>query len=240
MCTVGLLNRRQRHRLKSVSYQLGYADRCPKLPRILLSELVGEDVELSMYAPEAKQWNVTTYELAALGALTRYFRPRRIFELGTFDGRTTLNLAMNMLPEGDVITLDLPPGTVSLPGGLQSGERFLRREEDDPLRRRIHPLYGNTFDFDFTPFHGSADLVFVDAGHAYKNVANDSQVAAKLVRSDRFMIVWHDYQTFAGVTRAVDELRKHWPLAYFFGQIEQTTLACLWVDIDSSREDSRK
>ena len=39
--------------------------------------------------------NVNLAELAVLNALCRTFRPKSIMEIGTFDGRTTLNLSLN-------------------------------------------------------------------------------------------------------------------------------------------------
>lgn len=35
--------------------------------------------------------------------------PKLIIEIGTFDGRTTLNLAVNSPPKTKIVTLDLPP-----------------------------------------------------------------------------------------------------------------------------------
>ena len=48
-----------------------------------------------------------------------------IFEIGTFDGRTTLNLALNCAPEGKVYTLDLP--------AAQAASAALALERDDHI-----------------------------------------------------------------------------------------------------------
>ena len=53
--------------------------------------------------------NVNLAELAILSALCRTFRPLSIMEIGTFDGRTTLNLAINT--DARIFTLDLPCNT---------------------------------------------------------------------------------------------------------------------------------
>ncbi len=50
--------------------------------------------------------NVNVAELAVLNALCRTLKPKSIMEIGTFDGRTTLNLALNS--NAQVFTLDLP------------------------------------------------------------------------------------------------------------------------------------
>ena len=55
--------------------------------------------------------NVRISELGILSALAEDCEQgTNIFEIGTFDGRTTLNLALNSPPGCRVYTLDLPPG----------------------------------------------------------------------------------------------------------------------------------
>src|SRR2546428_10219387 len=52
--------------------------------------------------------NPLPVELFCLGALVRASGPRAIFEIGTFDGTTTLQLALNSPDDAVVWTLDLP------------------------------------------------------------------------------------------------------------------------------------
>jgi len=40
-------------------------------------------------------------------------KARNIFEIGTFDGRTTRNMAANVTKDGHVYTLDLPSDLVT-------------------------------------------------------------------------------------------------------------------------------
>lgn len=221
--TLGLLRPASRLRAKQVSQFLGHFDRKAHLPLVRINELVGPDVPVTVRAASQSVWNVNAFELTVLNALVVHFKPHRIFEIGTFDGRTTLNLAANTSPDALVYTLDLPPGTVNLPGGVQSGERF--RGTD--VEGRIRPLYGNSFEFDFLPYAGSIDFVFVDAGHEYENVANDSKAAMQLVGDRPGVIVWHDYETIAGVTKALDELIPTRAKNERFFRIEGTSLACL-------------
>jgi hypothetical protein len=47
------------------------------------------------------------------------------------------------------------------------------------------------------------DLVFIDGNHDYEWVKHDTDLALRLGAK---IIVWHDYGTEPGVTRAVDEL----------------------------------
>lgn len=141
-----------------------------------------------------------------------------IFEIGTFDGRTTLNLALNS-PACRVATLDLPPRTITrfaVESGERhyiektaSGERFLKNSRMFPdAVNRIVQLYGDSAEFDFNPYEGECDLVFVDGSHAYEYALKDSHTAFRL-RKNGGVIIWHDYGVWKGVTRALEELEEN-------------------------------
>ena len=141
--------------------------------------------------------------------------PRTIVEIGTFDGRTTLNIATNA-PDGAIVyTLDLPqeklwatglpierPGDDVYIDKSGSGSRY--RGAD--VEGRTVQLYGDSAGFDYSPYEKSVDFVFVDGAHSYEYVLNDTEVAFRLLRDGAGMIVWHDYGNRLGVVRALDEL----------------------------------
>ena len=56
--------------------------------------------------------NPSAIELFYLGAIVRASGARAMFEIGTFDGATTLQLALNSPPEAVIHTLDLPADAV--------------------------------------------------------------------------------------------------------------------------------
>jgi hypothetical protein len=161
--------------------------------------------------------NVNLAELAILAqAAAAIPAGTMIVEIGTFDGRTTLNLAINAAGDAAVVTLDLPPDDVALyalaPGERQyvdkprPGERF--RVCGPPWQAaagRITQLHGDSATFDWAPYEGRAGLVFVDGSHAYDYVRKDSETAMRLVAPDG-MVLWHDYGRWEGVSRALDEL----------------------------------
>jgi hypothetical protein len=138
-----------------------------------------------------------------------------VVEIGTFDGRTTLNLAINA-PEARVFTLDLPPDEGAL-YALAHGERQYvdkpqpgaRFRACDPgwqaAAGRITQLLGDSATFDWTPYAGRAGLVFVDGSHAYDYVRKDSETAMRLVAKGG-LVLWHDYGRWEGVNRALEEL----------------------------------
>ena len=160
--------------------------------------------------------NVNLAELAILAQAAAAIPPGGIVvEIGTFDGRTTLNLAVNAAP-ADVFTLDLPPDERAA-FALAPGERqYVDKPQPgarfrgcDPAwqaaARRITQLLGNSATFDWSPYGGRAGLVFVDGSHAYEYVRKDSETAMRLVVPGG-IVLWHDYGRWEGVSRALDEL----------------------------------
>lgn len=161
--------------------------------------------------------NVNLAELGVLAqAAAALPEGRIVVEIGTFDGRTTLNLAVNAPAQTPVFTLDLPPEEAAAfalaPGERQyvdkpkPGARF--RAAAPPWSAaagRITQLHGDSATFDWTPYAGKAGLVFVDGSHAYDYVRQDSATAMRLIASGG-VVLWHDYGRWEGVTRTLDEL----------------------------------
>jgi len=155
-------------------------------------------------------------DLVALCLLARILEPRRIFEIGTATGSSTLHLALNA-PDATVFTLDLPPGDfarVALRTTLMDDAHirpsvrghqpvFLGTEAES----RIVALHGDSAAFDFSPYHGNIDLFFVDGAHSYEYVRNDTERALDCVRPGG-VIAWHDFGRAGvnGVSRYLREL----------------------------------
>lgn len=161
-------------------------------------------------------------ELTVITSLVKKRRPETIFEIGTFDGRTTLNLWLNQ-PDSTLHTIDLPAGTPGAPGGNKPGLLIREKVSDG----KIIQLFGNTLEFDFSPWFGAQDYVFVDAGHGYINALSDSRTALRLVEGREGVVVWHDYAVMPGVTRAVEEIMSEVTSEVDFVWVENTSLAIM-------------
>ncbi len=153
-------------------------------------------------------------EAAVLGLLCRHLRPRRIFEIGTFRGSSTLVMAMNTREHTEILTLDLDPErreevTFATENGNITGVAFTVGElfVSTPFLGKIRQLYGDSAAFDFEEFSQAVDLVFVDGNHRYENVRSDSEHALRMVRPGG-AVLWDDYHPIwgPGVIRAIDEL----------------------------------
>ncbi len=240
--TLGLAKNKNRILIGSIASHFGYVRIRTKLPVVSLSALTAEEAEIQIRKPAAGDGNVTLLELLAIVRMVRMHGPRRLMELGTFDGRTTLNLAANSPPEAEVFTLDLPQaglGSAQLP--LAAGDKAYIKKDVSGARYRgtdcegkIVQLFGDSATFDFASYLQTVDFVFIDASHAYEYVLNDSRVALKLLRQGagggKKIILWHDYGEWEGVTRALDELARKDASFRDLRHIAGTSLACLVVD----------
>ena len=152
-------------------------------------------------------------QLCYLALVTSMCQPRVIFEIGTYRGRTALNFALNAPAGCKVYTLDLPPEAPKTEGGNIWDQNLVRRASPGIDYRgkdgseKITQLFGNSVTFDYAPYLGKADLVFVDGGHDYATVLSDTQNALRIVRPGG-VIVWDDFANYGDyndVTRAVLE-----------------------------------
>jgi predicted O-methyltransferase YrrM len=144
-------------------------------------------------------------ESLIVSAICRHHQPKCIFELGTFTGLTTLQMAMNTSEATEIVTLDLKPG-------VSIGRSY----RGTAAEKRIRPVYGDSRTFDFSPYYGTCDLVFIDANHTYEFAKSDTEQAFRLL-SRGGIIIWDDYvwterhPECAGVAKRLNELARHRP-----------------------------
>ena len=191
-----------------------------------------QEIKLQQLASDIE--GVTIAELSILCWIARNVAPETIFEFGTSDGRTTINFALNTPGNCQIHTLDLP----------EEERRFFYCQEqellgkenftvpfkenvglcyrDHSLSSKVTQLYGDSTQFDYAPYFGKMDLIFIDANHEYKYVKSDTENALKML-SEHGTIVWHDYPYWEGVWRYLDELFMSGLPIY---RIQDTRLAC--------------
>jgi predicted O-methyltransferase YrrM len=177
------------------------------------------------YSPD--QGGGSLADVITLAQAVKYLGCRRMFEIGTFRGHTTFHLALNAPPGSHVYTLDLPAAGVSaaklaltdleLIQKSASGEWFHNTE----CQPRITQLFGDSAAFDYSAYQGKMDFVFIDGGHSYEYAMADSLTARSLLDSGG-TVLWHDYPTYPGVWRCLEELSGAWPGR--FAWVEGTAL----------------
>ena len=156
---------------------------------------------------------------------------RTMFEFGTCSGRTSYLWARNQPGGGRVITLTLAPDQVSEyrheQGDSERDAAFARAESQftrfrysgTDVERKIVQLFGDSKEFDETPYVDACDVVFVDGSHAYSYVVSDSKKALRMVRPGG-VVFWHDYtgpHRTPGVFRALNDLARQLPLRHVAG-----------------------
>ena len=176
---------------------------------------------------DMKLGNVSIQEAYYIAAMVKILQPKRVFEFGTFDGRTTLQMALNS-PHAKIYTLDLPMDNIeSILNILPEPDEkcVLRRPQvkcfhNHSTSDMIIQLVGDSRTFDFSPFIGRIDFVFVDGAHSMSFVKSDTENALKMV-SQNGIIVWHDYaRGCPGVYNVLNKLNQSLNLSH----ILETTL----------------
>lgn len=209
----------------------------PTVPRIRAADVIRDETSVRLSRIADVAGNITPAELMIIVAFVRQMKPTVCFEIGTFDGRTTENMAANQPDGGQCFTLDLPPeGAAKAALPLASGDRTYidkpvsgARISEQTRAGKITQLYGDSGTFDFSPYRGKVDLMFVDGSHSYEYVLSDTEAAFQMVKPGG-LILWHDYDSrwWPGVTRALNELHATDPRFTGIRSIENTAL-CFMV-----------
>ncbi len=195
--------------------------------RIILEHLSGEGIETPLN------------ELAYLALITAIKSPDNIFEIGTFRGRTALNFALNSPENCTVYTLDLSPYDKNHAIEVASKYDKLIIGKSKPsieyqgkdVEHKIKQFYADSTKFDFSPYFGKMDIVFIDGAHNYNAVKQDTLNALKIVKPDG-IIIWHDfaiYGDYNDVTRAVLDCIQSNRII----QINSTSIAIYFNNINS-------
>ena len=187
------------------------------LPTITLTEMRGR---LGSKSSGATSSNVVLHgelhgfgagsigEMAGLSSLVAAHQPRSLLEFGTCQGCSTWHLWANSPKDARITTVDLPSGVMvegSTDPELQ-GNKVRRFLPDDP---RVRLIETDSRLFDPSSL-GEVDFCFIDAGHSYACVRNDTEKALSVLVSGGLM-VWHDAswtEDDYGVNQYLKELRS--------------------------------
>lgn len=200
------------------------------IPTVLLKEVFPAGIERGAIRMEdfLGHWgNVGVETLAKICLIVRWLRPGRILEIGTYNGLTTLQMALNAPPGCVLYTLDLPDGAEptqppsaldrlvaqSFRGrfGTSTGSYFRDRSDLD-----IRQLLGDAATFDYAPhIDGKIDLIFIDAAHDYESKRIDTENALRLLAPGG-VILWDNFAdvTNPEVTRFLLDLGARLPIRH--------------------------
>lgn len=197
-----------------------------KLPRRTLQQVFPgiEAVDLELRAPYRRVVGTATdlQELTCLLAVMKLRQARKVLEVGTNDGFTTLNLAANLSddPDACVCTVDLSPDLAAQPTKHLSaackpalvGSKFKGQMEE----KKIRQTFGDSTRIDWKTLGGPFDLIFIDGGHDFECVKSDTENAFKNLAPGG-AIFWHDYGFILDVSQAVDAAAASAPIYALLG-----------------------
>lgn len=161
---------------------------------------------------DERRFGYMTWEGATIGeeylfyaGLAALLRPRRILEIGTFDGMSTCALYSGAKVFGSqpqVFCVDLSIRAEKIKanfraaglGGADLGENFVFLEGDS---RKVLP--------DLARFGMLFDLILVDGCHDERFVREDWKNAQKLLEP-RGVVIFHDVSTMPWIGKIVDEI----------------------------------
>jgi predicted O-methyltransferase YrrM len=191
-----------------------------KLERVPVAKLFPNSVnfELKLVRALDRTWmtSITAEELCALLAIAKDIDAKKILEIGTFDGNTSLNLAVNtnamvttmdLAPEFDAKaqknSLAYPEVDINVTNRTVLGRQF----NAHPLKDRIRQVFGDSAKLDWGKLGGPFDLILIDGCHDYLYVKSDTNNALAHLAPGG-VIVWHDYGMVPDVCRVVDALEN--------------------------------
>ena len=156
---------------------------------------------------------------------------KKLFEFGTCTGRTTYLWALNSPKDAQITTLTLSPDQLAdyekENKDTKADSSIALKESkfteffytSQPEEKKITQLYGDSKQFDETPYKEQCDLIFIDGSHAYSYVLSDSRKALHMLKPGG-TILWHDYRgpwQAKGVYKALNELSQELPLKHIAG-----------------------
>ena len=139
----------------------------------LFQRLAAETREKS----SAPQMMVGLLEGRFLGLLVRTLRARRVLELGTFTGYSSISMALALPPDGRVITCDVNEETTEI---------ARRYAEEAGVADRIDYRLGPALET-IAGLEGELDLVFIDADKT--NYANYYEATLPRLTRDGLMVL---------------------------------------------------
>lgn len=230
--SAGVFNRNHRLLISEICRHFGYFKKIQGIPGAAVKTILPDFGETTILAPIGTYGSANHFDLMVINELVRRNQPRTLFEIGTFDGRTTLNLAHFSPADARVFTLDLPASGLSstkLP--MYSSETmYVEKSESGitfrnaPEAKKITQLFGDSAAFDFSPYRQKMDFIFIDGAHTYEYVKSDTERALDMLSPAGGIILWHDYLCIEGLTHALNDLYRQKPEFRTMRFLEGTSL----------------
>ena len=145
---------------------------------------------------------ITDYETWILSLMSKI--SSNIFEFGTCSGKTTYIMALNSPPQAKIKTITLNESQASKlvmsKGENKIAFKNIKNESsynqfmfsNTDCENKIEISYENSIELNIENLKNKYDLIFIDGGHTYSVIKNDSEKALQMVKKNGY-IFWHDY-----------------------------------------------
>ena len=171
--------------------------------------------------PDNKVVGMTSdYEGWILAVLSK--NSNKIFEFGTCSGKTTYLMALNSPENAKIYSLTLNKemtkniikekvdNKISFRNIINESiyEKFLFSGSN--VEKKINVIFENSLNFNQSSYK-NFDLIFIDGGHTYSVVKNDSEKSFEMLNKNG-LIFWHDYvpgkESAKDVVKYIHEIAK--------------------------------
>ncbi|MDP3372517.1 MAG: class I SAM-dependent methyltransferase [Candidatus Paracaedibacteraceae bacterium] len=188
-----------------------------------------KETEISFIGSFGAHSSTSDFETWILCAFAK--SAQKVFEFGTFTGKTTYLLAKNTPESGKVITLTLSPEEIDsytkskadheddTKAALQESIFNKFYYSNEVVAHKVEQLFGDSKKFDTTPYLKKIDMIFIDGSRAESYVENDSKKALEMIKPGG-IIFWHDYRgpnRARGVYNVLNSLSKTLKLVHIAG-----------------------
>ena len=176
--------------LRNISSNL----RSPKEDSIIRSFSISPDNNIVGMTSDYEAWIISTLSKVS----------KNIFEFGTCSGKTTYLMSLNSSEDTKITSITLNPNEIDnirkFGKDNESSFRNIKNESiyekflfsGTPEEKKIKVIFINSVDFNHSEFKEKMDFIFIDGGHTYSVVKNDSEKAFEMLKSNG-IILWHDY-----------------------------------------------
>ena len=196
-------------RLKEISKNL----KGPKQDSIIKSFSISPNNNIIGMTSDYEAWIIASFSKIS----------KKIFEFGTCSGKTTYLMGLNSSEDSSIVSITLNPSDlneirkgdvdnkVSFRNIIHESvyEKFLF--SGDEIEKKIKVIFQNSMSFEHKEYKNKLDLIFIDGGHTYSVVKNDSEKSFQMINS-KGVILWHDYvpgkRSAKDVVKYINEISK--------------------------------
>jgi len=195
--------------LKEISKNL----RGPKKDVIIKSFSISPNNKIVGMTSDQEAWII-----ASLSRISK-----NIFEFGTCSGKTTYMMGLNSSEDAKITSITLDPNKLTKISKKNKDNKVSFRNiinesvyekflfSGNEVEKKIQVIFQNSLNFNHKEYTRKMDLIFIDGGHTYSVVKNDSEKSFDMLTSDG-IILWHDYvpgkRSAKDVVKYIHEISK--------------------------------